>query len=93
MAGRIAVHEDIEDKDQSIDVVPPEIKTTAVNKADGSKDITAKGTVTILDTVSYTDLVPGRKYTVSGVLMDKATGKIVSGQWQGNHSTGRIYSG
>lgn len=71
----IAAHEDIEDKDQSIDIVPPKIKTTAVNKADGSKEITAKGTVTILDTVSYTDLVPGRKYTVSGILMDKATGK------------------
>ena len=73
----IAVHEDITDVDQSVEVVPPEVKTTAVNKADGSKEITAKGTVTILDTVSYTNLVPGRKYTVSGILMDKATGKAL----------------
>ena len=71
----IAEHKDIEDKGQTIDIVQPEIKTTAVNKAGGSKEITAKGTVTILDTVSYTDLIPGRKYTVSGILMDKATGK------------------
>ena len=28
-----------------------------------------------MDTVSYKNLIPGRKYTLKGVLMDKATGK------------------
>ena len=71
----IAVHEDIEDADQSVEVIPPEIKTMAANKADGSKEIKADGNITILDTVSYTNLIPGREYTMSGILMDKKTGK------------------
>lgn len=71
----IATHADIEDVDQSVEVVPPQIKTTATNKADGSKEIKAEGRVTILDTVSYSGLVPGREYTVSGVLMDRSTEK------------------
>ena len=71
----IAAHEDIEDAGQSVEVVPPEIKTTATNKADGSKEVKAEGRVAILDTVSYSGLVPGREYTVSGILMDKSTGK------------------
>lgn len=73
----VAAHEDINDVDQSVDVVPPSIHTTAVNKADGKKVIVAGGNVTIVDTVSYTNLIPGREYTLKGVLMDKATGKAL----------------
>ncbi|MCH5324290.1 MAG: VaFE repeat-containing surface-anchored protein [Eubacterium sp.] len=51
----------------------PEIGTTAT--VDGKKEIVATGTVTIKDIVSYKHLVPGNEYTVTGVLMDKATGK------------------
>ena len=30
---------------------------------------------TLVDTVAYTNLVPGKEYTVKGTLMDKETGK------------------
>lgn len=51
----------------------PEIETTAT--IDGKKEFTANGDVTIDDVVSYKHLVPGKGYTVKGILMDKATGK------------------
>ena len=74
--GEIATHADIEDIDQSVEIVPPEIiRTMAKNKADGSKEIIAKGEITIVDMVSYKNLIPGREYTVSGILMDKSTQK------------------
>lgn len=51
----------------------PELKTTAA--IDGKKEFTVNGDVTIDDVVSYKPLVPGKEYTVKGILMDKATGK------------------
>ncbi len=71
----VAVHEDITDKDQSIYF--PEIGTTATDAADGDKEITASGTVSIKDTVEYKNLIPGKEYVVKGTLMDKATGKAL----------------
>ena len=51
----------------------PELGTTAT--IDGKKEFTANSDVTIDDVVSYKHLVPGKEYTVKGILMDKATGK------------------
>lgn len=51
----------------------PELKTTAA--IDGKKEFTVNGDVTIDDVVSYKHLVPGKEYTVKGILMDKATSK------------------
>lgn len=58
----------------------PEIGTTAT--VDGEKSVTAKGNITVTDTVSYKHLIPGKEYTVKGILMDKATGKpfLVNGK-------------
>ena len=68
----VGSHTDIEDEDQSIHF--PAMGTTA--KGSSTKDhIANAGKVKILDTVSYKNLIPGRKYTLKGVLMDKATGK------------------
>lgn len=69
----LAVHADIEDEGQAVKVKVPEIGTKA--SIDGKKEATAKGTVTIEDTVSYKNLTPGKEYTVIGTLMDKSTGK------------------
>ncbi len=69
----VAIHTDINDKGQS--VYFPQIKTMAKDKADGDKQLATSGTVTIVDTVSYTNLAEGEAYTLEGVLMDKATGK------------------
>lgn len=51
----------------------PEIGTKAT--VNGEKTATAEGDITIEDTVSYKHLIPGKAYTVKGLLMDKATGK------------------
>lgn len=51
----------------------PEIGTKAT--ANGEKTATADGNITIEDTVSYKHLIPGKAYTIRGILMDKATGK------------------
>ena len=69
----LAVHADIEDEGQTVTVKVPEIKTTA--KVNGKKEITAKGEITIDDTVKYANLTPGKEYTIVGTLMDKSTGK------------------
>ena len=69
----IAVHADIEDKDQSVEILEPSIKTSATNKSNGKKEIAAKGKVTIVDKVTYQNLQPGNTYTINGVLMDKRT--------------------
>lgn len=69
----VASHTDLDDKDQSIYF--PEIKTTATDKADGDKNLSLASEVTIVDEVKYENLVPGETYKVSGVVMDKETGK------------------
>ena len=51
----------------------PEIGTKAT--VNGEKTATAEGDITIEDTVSYKHLIPGKAYTVKGILMYKSTGK------------------
>jgi LPXTG-motif cell wall-anchored protein len=52
----------------------PAIQTQATNGAKGTKEIPAEKT-TIKDQISYQHLIPGKNYQLSGILMDKATGK------------------
>ncbi len=49
----------------------PELKTTAT--IDGEKEVKVKDEITIEDVVEYKHLVPGKEYTIKGVLMNKAT--------------------
>ncbi len=76
----LAVHADIEDEDQTVKVTVPKIGTKAT--VNGEKSATAKGDITIEDTVSYKNLTVGKEYAVKGILMDKATGKpfLVNGK-------------
>ena len=71
----LAAHADLEDDEQTVYI--PEIHTTAKDQATKINHTEANKTATIIDTVSYTNLLPGREYTVSGTLMDKGTGKAV----------------
>lgn len=59
---------------------PIEIGTKAT--VEGEKEIDPLDKVTLTDTVSYTGLVPGKEYKVTGVLMDKETGEklLVNGK-------------
>ena len=51
----------------------PEIGTTAA--IDDEKEVCATEVFTLTDTVEYKHLVPGKEYTLKGILMDKATGE------------------
>lgn len=53
--------------------VPIEIGTKAT--VEGEKEVDPLDKVTLTDTVSYTGLIPGKEYKVTGVLMDKETGE------------------
>lgn len=79
-------HEDINDKNQTVHVNKPELKTTATNKEDGSKLVQPTNKETITDKVAYKDLIVGHEYEAQGILMDKDTnqpimvdGKTVTG--------------
>lgn len=71
----LAAHADLEDAEQTVYI--PEIHTTAKDQTTKINHTEANKTATIIDTVSYTNLLPGREYTISGTLMDKETGKAV----------------
>lgn len=66
----IAIHEDLEDEDQTVHV--PKISTSAT--IDGDKTAVVTDNMTVVDTVTYEGLTPGREYILSGELMDKETG-------------------
>ena len=69
----VAVHADIEDEGQTVRI--PEIHTTATDKVTGDHDGVVAKETTVLDEVFYTNLIPGKEYTVSGKLMVKETGE------------------
>lgn len=63
----IAVHMDIDDEEQSVRI--PELYTEAGIEDDG----------TVIDIVSYSNLIPGKTYTVKGYLNDKESGGLIEG--------------
>lgn len=71
-AKTIAVHTDINDQDQTVTISEaPVLHTTAVNKADGSKYFKPGEDLTLVDTVSYENLIPGNTYTLYGEIHKK----------------------
>lgn len=73
----IGGHEDIDDEAQAVSIVVPEIHTNAADGLDGDKEVIADHKATVVDTVSYENLVPGKEYKVSGTLMVKETGEAL----------------
>ena len=68
-----ASHADIDDENQTVTVTHPEIGTTAVDGADGDKNVITDDTTEVIDTVEYTGLIPGKEYTLKGTLHVKVT--------------------
>ena len=68
----VASHTDINDEGQTVEFDGPEIKTKAT--VGGEKEVDPLETITLTDTVTYRNLIPGKTYQVKGVLMDKGTG-------------------
>ena len=71
----LAAHADLEDAEQTVYI--PEIHTTAKDQTTKINHTEATKNATIVDTVFYTHLLPGREYTVTGTLMDQATNKPI----------------
>ena len=70
----IAAHTDINDEAQTVEITEPEKPTLGTTATvDGQHTADPTGEITIVDVVEYTGLTPGKTYTISGVLMDKAT--------------------
>lgn len=63
------------DENQTICV--PQIKTTAKDAKSGTSMFYAEKSAKIVDTVSYRNLVPGKKYKVVGTAVDKSNGAPV----------------
>ena len=55
----------------------PKISTKAKDSATGNNVGRVGENVTIIDTVNYKGLEVGAEYTITGTLMDKATGEVV----------------
>ena len=72
----IADHKEINDKDQTV-TSKPRISTNA-DFADGSKEVVAGATV--IDTVDYFNLIPGKEYKLNAELISKKDGKSVLGK-------------
>ena len=68
----VGMHAEIGDGEQTVKF--PELKTSVTDRQTKNKISYAASVVTITDTVHYENLVPGRKYTVEGVLHVKNTG-------------------
>lgn len=74
----LAVHADINDEGQTVRLTPPpSIGTTACDVKDGDHEATASEKVVIQDQVRYENLVPGKRYQLSGTLMDRGTGEAI----------------
>lgn len=84
----VGTHADINDEEQSVHL--PKIKTTAVDGENGTKNSMADSTVIIKDTVSFENLIPGKEYTMKGVLKDQKTGKTVKAKVGTDTSEGFI---
>ena len=71
----LASHADIEDKSQTVTITKPTLSTTAVDGLDTDKNLIGEGDVTIVDTVHYMNVTPGKTYKVTGTLYEKVTDK------------------
>lgn len=65
----IASHMDINDENQTVHI--PKIRTNAVDSETLTHTSKMDGQMTIIDTVSYENLIPGFTYVLEGYLMDK----------------------
>lgn len=70
----LAIHKDVNDKYQTVEKTTPEVGTKFAD-VKGSQEILPMEKVKVIDHVSLKNVVNGKKYEVTGTIMDKATGK------------------
>lgn len=64
----IAEHKDAADTEQTIDIKPVSIWTTAKDALDGNKNVSAAPEENIVDTLHYENVIPGKEYIAKGSL-------------------------
>ena len=71
----IASHADVNDAGQTVTIGKPKLSTSATDAIDGDKNLIGEDGATIVDTVHYNNVTPGKTYKVSGTLYEKVTDK------------------
>ncbi len=71
----IASHADVNDSGQTVIITKPKLSTTATDALDGDKNLIGEDNATIVDTVKYKNVTPGKTYKVTGTLYEKVTDK------------------
>lgn len=66
----VAEHKDIDDPHQTITILKPSLQTTATFE-NGLKESHAISELIVVDTVEYTNLIVGKKYTIKGQLLNQ----------------------
>ena len=83
----IIAHEDINDVDQTVYL--PQIHTTLLG-ADTNEHVAAQaGQITLVDTVTYSNLLPGKTYTLTGTLVNRDSGDYLKDS-EGNNITSTV---
>ena len=71
----VGVHADINDESQTVYI--PDIGTHLWDQNTGVDHSLADTTVTLTDTVTYSNLLPGKEYAMKGTLVNKKTGEPI----------------
>ena len=71
----VGVHADLEDEEQTVHV--PKIGTTAIDTGTGDHVAALSERNTVVDTVEYHNLIPGKEYVMKGILMSKENGEPI----------------
>ena len=71
----IASHADVNDAGQTVTIGKPRLSTSATDALDGDKNLIGEDGATIVDTVHYNNVTPGKTYKVTGTLYEKVTDK------------------
>ena len=71
----IASHADVNDSGQTVIITKPKLSTTATDALDGDKNLIGEDNASIVDTVHYMNVTPGKTYKVTGTLYEKVTDK------------------
>ena len=74
----VAIHMDIDDENQTVQY--PDVKTLLISVDTEDHIVPSTGKVKVVDTVSYTNLLIGKEYVVTGKLIDKDTNKALTNE-------------
>lgn len=87
----IATHEDIDDPNQTIRFVNPQVDTTAIEHETSAHMGNADNSLTITDKVSYSGLLGQYEYEIKGTVVDAETGEPIKVNGQEVTKTEKVF--